>query len=128
MRVKYGGEPGCAAKFFVVSGEGLQGIPDAVKHYGIDDFLISPGQVPKLFGNSEGNQVVFGRKQLVQLIFDPLLIFMALAMGAVPVTTGMGNISPFAAGLIGALHQHLRAVYLPALLHGPESLAVTGQD
>jgi hypothetical protein len=126
--MKYGGKPGCAAKFFVVSGEGLQGIPDAVKHYGIDDFLISPGQVPKLFGKGEGNQVVLDWKQLVQLIFDPLLVFVILAMGAVSVTTGMGNISPFTAGLIGTLRQHLRAVLLPAPLHGPERLAVTGQN
>jgi len=99
-----------------------------IKHQGIDDFLVPPCQGPKLLGEGEGDQVVFGRESLVQLIFDPLLIFMVLAMGAGSVTTGVGNISSFAAVMIGALCQHVRAMRLPALLHSPKGLLVTGQN
>jgi hypothetical protein len=81
-----------------------------------------------LFGKSESNQVVFGRELLVQLIFDPLLVFMVLAMRAVSVPTGVGNVSSFTAVMIGALRQHLRAMLLPALLHCPEGLLMTEQD
>ena len=76
----------------------------------------------------EGDQVVSGRELLVHLILDPLLVFMVLAMGAVSVTTGVGNISSFAAVMIGALCQHVRAMLLSALLHSPKGLLVTGQD
>ena len=93
MRMEHGGEPGCSIEFFVVSGKGLQGILDTLKHQGIDGFLVFPSQVSKLVGKGEGDQVVFGRQSLVQLIFDPLLIFMVLAMGAVSVTAGVGDIS-----------------------------------
>jgi len=75
MRVEYGGEPGCSAKFFVVPGECFHGLLDTIKHQGIDDFLVHPCQGPKLPGEGEGGQVVFGRESLVQLIFDPLLVF-----------------------------------------------------
>jgi hypothetical protein len=126
--MEYGGEPGFSTKFFIVPSEGFQSILDTIKHQGIDDFLVFPCQVPELLGKGEGDQVVFGRESLVQLIFDPLLVFMVLAMGAVSMTTGVGNISYFVAVVIGALRQHVRAMLLPALLHGPEGLLVTGQD
>jgi hypothetical protein len=122
MRMERGSESGCAAEFFIIPGKDFQGILDTVKHKGIDGFLVFPCQVPQLFGKSEGDQVVFGRKPFVQLIFDPLLIFMVLAMRAAPVTAGVGNISSCTAVMITALGQHLWAMILPALLHGPEGL------
>jgi hypothetical protein len=128
MRMQYGGEPCCSTEFFVVSGEGLQGMLDTVKHQRIDDFLASPCQVAKLLGKGEGNQVVFGRKSFLQLIFDLLLIFVVLAMGTVSVTARMGDIPFFGAVIVAALHQHVRSIRLPALLHGPEGLSVTGKD
>jgi hypothetical protein len=126
--MKYSGEPGCSAKLFIVPGEGFQSILNTIKHQGLDNFLASPCQVPKLLGQGKGDQVVFGREALVQLIFDPLLIFMILAMGTVPVAAGMGNIFFFTAVMIGALRQHVRAMLLSALNHVPKGLVVAGQD
>jgi hypothetical protein len=128
MRMQYSGEPGCSTELFIIPGEGFQGLLDTIKHQGIYDFLGSPCQVTKLSGKGEGNQIVFGRESLIQLIFDPLLVLVVLAMGAVSVATGMGYIFFFAAVMIGTLHQHVRAMFLPALLHSPEGLLVTGQD
>jgi hypothetical protein len=126
--MQYGSEPCCSAEFFIVLGEGLEGMLDTVKHQRIDEFLASPGQVPKLPGKGEGNQIVFGREPFVQLIFDPLLIFVVLAMGAVSVTTRVGDIPFFGAVIVAALHQHFGAMLMPALLHVPEGLFVPGQD
>ena len=81
MCVEYGGEPGCSAKFFVVPGEVFQGLLDTAKHQGIGYFLVPPCQGPKLPGEGKGGQVVFGRESLVQLIFDPLLVFGGLIRG-----------------------------------------------
>ena len=119
MRMERGSKSGCSAEFFIVPGEGFQGNLDTVKHKGIDGFLVFPCQVPELAGKGEGDQVVFGRKSFVQLIFNPLLIFMVLAMGAASVTAGVRDISYCATVMIAALHQHLWGKLLPALLHGP---------
>ena len=128
MRMEYGGESDCPAELFIVPGEGFQSILNTIKHQAIDDFLVSPCQIPKRPGKGEGNQIVFGREALVQLIFNPLLIFMVLAMGTVPVSTGVWDIFYFAAVMVGALRQHVRAMLLPALLHCPEGLLMTEQD
>ena len=53
---------------------------------------------------------------------------MVLAMGTVPVATGMWNIDLFSAVVIRTLHQHVRAVFLSALCHGLQSLCVAWQD
>jgi hypothetical protein len=100
--MEYGGEPGCSTEIFIIPDEGLQGILNTVKHQGIDDFLEPPCQVAKLLGKGEGNQKVFGREALVQLVFDPLLSFVVLAMGAVSVTAGVGDIPFFGTVMIGA--------------------------
>jgi hypothetical protein len=62
------------------------------------------------------------------LVVDPLLAFMILAMGAVSVSTGMGDIGLFGALSAGTLGQHVRPMALPALGHGPEGVFVSGQD
>lgn len=72
--------------------------------------LIFPGKVPELFGEGKGDQVVLGWQSLAQLILDPLLIFMVLAMGTAPVTAGMRDIGELSAVVIGALCQHVRAI------------------
>jgi len=128
MRMEYGGEPGYPAELFIVPGEGFQGVLNTVKHQAIDGFLVSPCQISKMLGKGEGNQIVFSREALVQLIFDPLLILMILAMRAVSVAARVWDIFFLAAVMIGALRQHVQVMYLPALLHGPEGLVVSGQD
>jgi len=90
--------------------------------------LIFPGEIPELFGEGKADQIVSSWKKLAQLILDPLLAFMVLAMGTVSVTAGMRNIGELSAVVIGALCQHVRAMLLPALLHGIQGPYMTWQD
>ena len=105
--MKRGSESGYSAEFFVVFGESLQGFLDTGEHQRIDGFLVFPCQVSQVVGKGEGDQVVFDWEAFVQLIFDPLLIFMILTMGAASVTAGMGNISSCTTVMVTALRQHL---------------------
>ena len=82
---------------------------------GIYFFLVFPCNIPKLFGECKGDQIVLGRQPLAQLILDPLPVFMVLAMGTVPVATGMWNIDLFSAVVIGTLCQHVRAMPLSCM-------------
>ena len=128
MGMEYAGKTRCPTKLFVVLGECFQSIPDTGKHQGIDFSLMFPGEIPEEAGEGKGDQIVWSRQPLAQLIFDPLLIFMVLAMGTVPVTAGMWNIDLFSAVVIGALCQHVRAMFLSALRHGLQGLYMARQD
>jgi hypothetical protein len=108
--------PGDPAEFFVVFGKCLQSILYTGKHQGIDLSLIFPGKVPELFGEGKGDQIILGWQPLAQLILDPLLIFMVLAMGTAPVTAGMRDIGELSAVVIGALCQHVRAHALAGIV------------
>jgi len=98
-------------------GECFQNALSAGKHQGIDFFLVFPSMIPELFGEGKGDQIVVGRQALAQLIFDPLLVFMVLAMGTVPMATGMWNVDLLFAIVIGTLCQHMWAMLLSALHH-----------
>jgi hypothetical protein len=115
--MEHGGKSRFTSEFFVVSGEGLQGISDTGKQEGIDRLLISPGKIPELPGGGECDQVIRGRQLFVQLLFDPLAVFMVLAMGAVPVAAGMGNVAQCSAVMVRTACQYVRTVCLPALRH-----------
>jgi hypothetical protein len=69
-----------------------------------------------------------GRQPPTQLVVDPLLAFMVLAVGAVSVSTGMGDIGLLGALMVGTLGQHVRSMALSALGHGPEGVFMSGQD
>lgn len=56
-----------------------------------------------------------GRQPLTQLILDPLLAFMIMAMGTVPVAAGMGDIPVFFSVVTGAPDQHVGAIFLSTL-------------
>jgi len=85
MGMQYCCKSRCSLELFVVAGKCFQDILNTVKHQGIDCFLVFPGKIPKLPGNGKGDQVILGRKKLAQLILDPLVAFMVLAMGTAPV-------------------------------------------
>jgi len=51
------------------------------------------------------------------LIFDPLPIFMVLALRTIPVATGMGDIHLTVTVMTGASGQHVRTMLLAAPLH-----------
>lgn len=127
VSMEYGGEPRLSAKSFVIPGKGFQRIPDRVKHQRVDGFLISPGEIPELFGYGKSDKKIGGWQALVQLLFDPLLTFMVLAMRAVPVAAGMRNIDFLSTLMIRALCQHMLAMFLPAPGDDPQSLFVAGQ-
>jgi len=128
MGMEYGGKPRCSTEFFVIMGKRFQEILDTGKHQGIDCCLISPGKIPELFRKGKGDKIVLSRQPLAQLIFDPLRAFMVLAMGTVSVPTGMRNIDLFSAVVIGTLCQHVRAMLLSALDHGPQGFFMAWQD
>ena len=75
----------------------------------------------------KGDQIVLGWQPLAQLILDPVPVFMVLAMGTVPVATGMWNIDLFSAVVIGTLCQHVRAMLMPAMRHSLQGLFMAWQ-
>jgi len=117
-----------APEFFVVLGKCFQDILNTGEHQRIDFLLIFPGKIPELAGKGKGDQVVLGRKKLAQLILNPLVAFMVLAMRTTPVAAGMGNIGLFSALVICALGQHVGAMLLPALLHSLQGSFLARQD
>jgi len=128
MGMENGGKARCSTELFIVTGKRLQYILDTGEHQGIDDFLISPGKIPELFGKGKGDQVVLGWQQLAQLIIDPLLVFMVLAMRTIPVAAGMWNIVLFSAAVIGTLYQHVRTMLMSASKHSLQCLSMARQD
>ena len=128
MGMEYGGKSSCSTELLVLLGERFQDILNTGKHQGIDSSLMFPGQIPELFGEGEGDQVVLGRQPLAQLILDPLLVFMVLAMGTVPMSAGVWDIGLFSAVVIGTLCQHMRAMLLSALCHVLQCLFMARQD
>ena len=75
---------------------------DRGEHQVINDFLMSPGQVAQLRWQGKGDQEVSGRQPFFQLIVDPLLTFMVLAMRAASMAAGMRDIDSMAAMVITA--------------------------
>jgi hypothetical protein len=99
-----------------------------LKHQGIDQFLIFPGKLPQLSRQCKGEQIVLGRQLFVELIFNPLLTFMILAMGTISMTAGMGYIAMSSTIVIGASGQHMRTRFFSALFHGRQRFFMTGQN
>lgn len=108
-------------------GEGFQEILHRTEHQGVDGLLMFPCQVPQLPGEREGDQVVSARQPLVKLTFQPLPALVVLAMGAVSVAAGMGNIDLLAAPVIRTTGQHVRSMLVPASSHGFQGLDMARQ-
>jgi hypothetical protein len=83
---------GTASPFqpWISAGKGLDGLPGCLQQQIIGDALMLPEQLTQLTGHGEGHQVIVDWQQFGALSFQPLLAFMMLAMGATPMTTGMG--------------------------------------
>ncbi len=108
-------------------GEGFQETLHRAEHQGVDGLLMLPCQVPQLPGQREGDQVIWTRQPLVELAFQPLPALVVLAMGAVSVTAGMGDIDLFAAPVIRTTGQHVRSMLVPASSHGLQGLDMARQ-
>jgi len=128
MGMEYCGKPCFSPELFVVPGKGFKDFLNTGKHQGIDFLLVLPGKIPKLSRESKGNQIVLGRQELVQLLFDPPGVFMVLAMGTVPVAAGMRNVGIGSAVMSSTFCQHMGAMLLSALLHGLKSFFMATQD
>jgi hypothetical protein len=117
-----------SVKLFIISGKGLENILHAGKHQGVDGLLMLPGKIAELTWKCEGDQIVWNRQKFLELIFDPLPIFMVLTMGTIPVSAGMGNRDLVVAMMIGASGQHVWAVFLSALFHCPQGFPMPRQN
>jgi hypothetical protein len=58
---------------------------------------------------------------------NPSLTFVILAVGAVSMAAGVGDVSAMPALVIGTLRNHIRAVMLTTLLHRVEGVSMTWQ-
>ncbi len=109
-------------------GEGFQEILHRPEHQGVDGFLVFPCQIPQLPGQREGDEVILTWQPLVKLAFQPLPAFVVLAVGAVSVAAGMGNIDLFATPVIRTTGQHVRSMLVSASSHGLQGLDMAGQQ
>jgi uncharacterized membrane protein len=75
-----------------------------------------------------GDQVVLARQPFFNLVFQPLLTFVVLAMGAIAVTTGMGNIDPLTALVIRTASQHVQTMLVATSGHGLQRLDMAWQE
>jgi hypothetical protein len=111
-------KPCHSLQLFVILGKCFQKFLYTLKHQGINQFLIPPGKLSQLSRECKREQIVLGRQLFVELIFNPLLTFMILAMGTISMTAGMGYIAMSSTILIGALSQHMRTRFFSTLFHG----------
>jgi hypothetical protein len=109
-------------------GERFQGILHRCEEQSVDGLLVFPCQIPQLPGQREGNQEVLARQPLVKLAFQPLAALVVLAMRAVSVAAGVGNIHPFTAPVIRTLGQHVWSMLMSASGHGRQGFAMARQQ
>ena len=95
-----------ALQLFVVVTEGAYGFPATADHQIIEGALMLPGQRSEFGRQGKGQKEVIGRDSLPELTLQPLLALMMLAMGTVPMTTGVRHKDPMITS--GALCLHSR--------------------
>jgi hypothetical protein len=103
----------------------LQGLRGAPKEDVVEGFLVATGQGSEFHRERQGHQEVRDRQQQTLLVVEPLLGLVLLALGTVPVLTGVVAVMVLLAGLtvIDLAAERLRAA-LRNVLHGPP---MTGQ-
>ena len=109
-------------------GEGFQQILYSLEHQGVDDFLVFPCQISQMLRQGEGDQVVLAWQPFFDLVFQPLLAFVVLAMGEIAVTTGMGNIDPLTALVIRTASQHVQTMLVAASGHSLQCFDMAWQE
>ena len=73
--VQHRDRAGRALQLSVVLGEGLHRLPARLQEQVVDHALMRPGQRPEFGGQGEGQQEVLGRDLLLQLPFNPCLLY-----------------------------------------------------
>ena len=92
VRMQYRHSARCALQLFVVLTEGVDGVPRTLRQKAIDHLLILPRQCPPFLRQGEGDHEIVAGKLFCLLLFYPLLRFVRLAMRAVAVAAGMGDV------------------------------------
>ena len=118
-------EPCRTAKLLVIFGKSLEGLLNTEKHQGIDDLLMIPDRFPELGRQGKGEQEIPGRQPFVQLVADPLVVFVILAMRTTAVPTGMRDICLEATLTLG---EHMGAMALPTIFHNRKRFPVAWQN
>ena len=117
---------GHALQLLVVMTEGSHRLPDTADHPVIEDALMLPSQRPELGRQGEGHQKVLGRDLPFQLALQPLLAFVVLAMGTVPMTARVRHQDLMVTG--GALHLYARTQRSATCLHGLQRATLPWQE
>ena len=125
MGVQYADGTGLSLQLWIVLREGFEGLPATTDHQVIKCTLVLPGQRPKLFWQSEGQQKILGGHLFVELPFQPLLALMMLAMRTIAMAAGMRDEDLFIAAV--ALRHHDGALRGAALLQGGQRFELAGQ-
>ena len=91
--MKNGEEPDFGAEVFWVQGYGLESGRSGVEQKFVEHGLILQRQRIELFGDGEDDVVIVDGQQFSLALFDPLLAGQVLALRAVAVTAGNGDLS-----------------------------------
>jgi hypothetical protein len=105
-----------------IGGQPFEGHGRRVKHGLVGGALMRADEGSEGLRHGEGEQEVGPRELLVQLMLKPLLGFMLLTLGTMPVATGMIDAVVSPTGL--ALIEAVAVVTTLALLDGADDLAV----
>ena len=81
--------PISAPRCFAVFREFRQGFRNGLEQDSVEDFLIPEDKGIQQIGDGEDDMEVRYGKQVLSPVFDPLLFFKKLALGAVPVSAGV---------------------------------------
>ena len=114
--------PWRALELLVVLAEGMNRLPGASGHQGIDRSLMPPSQRSKLCRQGKGQQEIVRRQLLVELALNPLLALMRLAVGTAAMATGVRHKGLMMTGIAGGLH--FGTEMTATSLHGCQRLAM----
>ena len=106
----------------LVGGEPVEGERRGVEHGLVGEALMRADEGSERLRNGEGHKEVRPRELFVEVVLEPLLGFMLLALGTVAVATGMVHAVSSPTG--GALIQAVAVVSALAVLDGTDDLAV----
>jgi len=110
----------------LVFGEPLEGLRRGLEHGVVGDALMGAEKRAQGRRDSEGEEAVRPRERFVQVVVEPLLGCMLLALWTVPVAPGMSDAMFLPTAL--ALREAVSVMSTWALLDGTDGLAVRGGE
>jgi hypothetical protein len=109
-----------------IGGQPLEGHGRRLKHSVVREALMRADKGPQGLRDGEGEEEVRPGQLFFQVLLEPLLSFMLLALGTVAVATGMIDTVVFAAAL--ALVEAAAVMPTAAVLDGADDLVVRGGE